>query len=250
MTTRTFTTGTQGATSSGLGAGTPRRPQGYVPASLTNLDTQDVVEFMFRPTELTFSKSVQWNQSNDLRQAKRGRNLPPPDFRSGDPITLELNLLFDTYDVSGDSKVDVRSQTKKLWDMALITQSRQVNQTTLGSPPKVRFSWGSGEPLIAVITSISETFILFLPDGMPVRSRIKIALRQADDVGKFPGQNPTSGGPADMRVHTVTTGETIDQIAYEAYGRSSAWRHVAAVNNLEDPSHLEPGRRLLLTPLP
>jgi nucleoid-associated protein YgaU len=72
---------------------------------------------------------------------------------------------------------------------------------------------------------------------------------QAEEQGQYPGQNPTSGAREGYAVHVVKEGETIDWIAFTAYGTSTAWRHLAAGNDLDDPGRLQPGQRLLIVPL-
>src|SRR5438132_1089198 len=78
-------------------------------------------------------------------------------------------------------------------------------------------------------------------------SPTKLQLEPSRD---YPGQNPTSGGHDGYAFHQVIEGETIDIIAFQEYGSRTAWRHLAEVNNLDDPSRLAPGQRLLLVPLP
>lgn len=216
----------------------------YAPATLTNLEdtnsNENSVRFQYRPTEFTYSRSVNWNQAG--KGAVR-EDSPEADFAGGQPITMSLKLLFDTY----ETQKDVRATTKKLWKMSLIQESLKDKNNGQGRPPKVQFAWGTGTTFVAFITQISERFLLFLNDGTPVRSEVNISFREV--VEKKTGTNPTSGGPAGVRIHTVTQGETIDWIAFQEYGDPNAWRALAANNNLEDPTQLRPGQRLLITAL-
>ena len=45
-------------------------------------------------------------------------------------------------------------------------------------------------------------------------------------------------------------GQTLDWIAYQEYGDTSAWRHIAQVNNIQNPRNLKAGTVLKLVPLP
>jgi nucleoid-associated protein YgaU len=214
----------------------------YEPAYITNLDDESddgSVICMFRPNEFTLSRTNNWNTSG--KAAKQDE--PEPDFGGGSPITFSLKLLFDTYEQE-DSEQDVRLITKKLWKMSMIQESLKDADNAQGRPPKVQFVWGGNTPIIAFITSITERFMLFLNDGTPVRSEVTLNLRQV--LLKKKRQNPTSGSPTSTRVHTVKQGETIDWIAYHVYGDANAWRYLAAVNNLDDPTALRPGQRLLI----
>ena len=216
--------------------------QGMSRAVLKNLDTGAEVEVMFRPKEFSFSKNNQWEPAKAV-----GLAMSPPQFKGGQPMSMTLELFFDTYE---DKDKDVRNRTKELWTMMGIPENNKHPNTQKGQPPYVRFIWGSLSSFTAIITQMSQKYTLFLSNGTPVRSTVTITLQQAKDDNHYPFQNPTSGGPGDMLVHTVTEGETIDWIAYQVYGNANAWRHLAAYNNLEDPSRLAPGQRLLVSPLP
>ena len=60
---------------------------GLAPATLTNLDTNEIVNFMFNPFEYTLSKRNTW-QDKPLT----GQNLPYINFQQGGAITLKLTL--------------------------------------------------------------------------------------------------------------------------------------------------------------
>jgi nucleoid-associated protein YgaU len=48
----------------------------------------------------------------------------------------------------------------------------------------------------------------------------------------------------------VSEGQTLAWIAYQEYGDSGYWRHIAETNDLADPLDLRPGQVLKLVPLP
>jgi hypothetical protein len=213
-----------------------------VKATLRNLDTGNSVSCMFNPTDYTFSKTVNWASSTD-----RGANVPTLEFTGGEAATLSLKLFFDT----NDSGADVRSKyTNELWDLAMVNKNKLDPNTGKGSPPRCMFEWGSAWSFEAVVTSISTSFTMFLEDGTPTRATVDISLKQAKDPGKFPAQNPTSGGIAGHRRHTVQQRESLDFIASEEYGEARHWRHIADANGIDDPRHVQPGTLLVLPPLP
>jgi hypothetical protein len=181
---------------------------GLEPAVIRNLDTGAVVNCLFRPKDWALAKTNTWTPGKAV-----GKTMQPPKYTSGSPITMSLELVFDTYEATGNR--DVRLKTRGLWAMMRVTTARQENQTKKSEPPHVEFRWGRTWSFKAVIQ----------------------------------GQNPTSGGPGGYAVHEVKEGETIDHIAFQEYGSSAAWRHLAEANNLDDPSRLQPGQRLLLVPL-
>jgi hypothetical protein len=212
-----------------------------VKALLRNLDTQKTISCMFNPTDYSFSKSVTWAQA-----AERGANVPVLEFTGGEAAVLTLKLFFDTSD-SGD---DVRAKyTNALWDLAMVNQDKKDPKTDKGRPPNCTFEWGNAWSFEAVVTSITTNFTMFKEDGTPTRANVDLTLKQAKDPGKFPAQNPTSGGVAGHKRHIVQQAETLDYIAAREYGEAHHWRHIAEANGLDDPMRLQPGMVLALPPL-
>jgi len=212
-----------------------------VKATLRNLDTGKSVTCMFNPTEYTFAKSVSWSGSAD-----RGANVPTLEFTGGEAATLSLKLFFDTSD-TGD---DVRNKyTNALWDLAMVNKGSIDSKTNKGRPPRCMFEWGSAWSFEAVVTSISTSFTMFREDGTPTRASVDVSLKQAKDPGKFPAQNPTSGGAAGHKRHVVQQRETLDVIAAREYGAAHLWRHIAEANGIDDPMRVQPGTMLALPPV-
>jgi nucleoid-associated protein YgaU len=209
-------------------------------ATITSIPDGDVVTCLFRPKEYTFSKTNSWTPGKVV-----GSEMEKPKFNGGQPKTVKLELIFDTW----EAKTDVRDKTGKLWKMMKISPQKTEPSTKVGEPPYVEFRWGEFWTFRAVITSITEKFTLFAPEGEPRRSVVSLDLLQAEMEENWPGQNPTSGGRENYAVHIVKEGETIDWIAFVEYGNSNAWRELAAGNRLDDPSRLRPGQRLLVVPL-
>jgi hypothetical protein len=213
-----------------------------VKASIRNLDTSETITFEFNPTEYSISKTNNWAASSSS-----GANVGELEFSGGNPIELTMSLIFDT-SLTGE---DVQGKyTSKLWKLAMVNQQNLDSTTQRGRPPQCEFRWGGNWSFKAVVTSISEKLTLFLPDGMPIRSELSLTLKQAQDEGEFPFQNPTSGGVVGHRTHIVRQRETLDGIAAAEYGQARHWRYIAEVNRIDNPLTLRPGRLLRLPPLP
>lgn len=209
-------------------------------ATITSIPGGDVVTCLFRPKEYTFSKTNTWNP-----EGKVGAPFNKPKFGGSQPKSVQLELIFDTW----EAKTDVRDKTGLLWKMMKNAPEKTEPVTLIGEPPYVEFRWGTFWSFKAAITQLTEKFTLFAPNGQPRRSTVTIALLQVEPEEIWPRQNPTSGGRENYVVHIVKEGETIDWIAFTEYGNSNAWRHLAATNRLDDPSRLRPGQRLLVAPL-
>jgi nucleoid-associated protein YgaU len=90
---------------------------------------------------------------------------------------------------------------------------------------------------------------MVLEDGTPTRATVDLTLRQALAAGDFPAQNPTSAGAAGIRTRVVQQRETLDLIAFQEYGNTHHWRHIADANGIDNPLAIKPGMVLALPPI-
>jgi len=211
-------------------------------AKIVQLDknnrAKEEVVVMFNPKELTFSKQNNWNP-----KAEPKANLPKFDFGGGSSTTLQMELHFDTY----ADKKDVRKEyTDKIYKMMLVDEDLKDNANGKSRPPYVRFQWGDKVGFKAVITNLTQRFILFREDGTPVRAVLDVSFTQVVDELFNPSQNPTSGGVGGERVWTVRDGDKLESIAYAEYGDSTLWRAIADANDLTNVRRLKPGAQLLI----
>lgn len=209
------------------------------PAVIENLSTHDKVYCMFNPNEYTLTKQNQWDAGN-----AKGVNVPKVKFKQGGAQSLKLQLFFDTY----AQGADVRELTQGLWKMMMVTDDKKNQKNNKSEPPRVAFTWGSFY-FRAVVTNISQKFTLFNKDGLPLRTTVDVSFQQVEDPDAHAGQNPTSGGGAPMKTHTVQAGERLDLIAFEAYGEATEWRRIARENRLLNPLRLREGQQLIIPPL-
>jgi hypothetical protein len=213
-----------------------------VKAKFLNVDTGEEIPCMFNPPSYSFSKDNSWAEATG-----KGMNTPALfEFNGGKSSDLTIDLFFDTH-LTGE---DVRKKyTNAIWKLALVEPSTVDAVTQKGRPPVCEFSWGTAWSFKAVVTGVTQKFTFFLEDGTPTRADVTVKLRQVEDAGKYPGQNPTSGGQAGQRVHVVQQRETLDMIAAREYGASRYWRLIAEANKIDDPLRLKPGQMLSLPPL-
>jgi nucleoid-associated protein YgaU len=214
-------------------------------ASIMNLDKGGhPIECMFNPNEYTFTKQNSWTQGRNS-----GSNVPQLEFGGGQPATLRMQLFFDTYSEArsaGEAK-DVRKQhTDAIWELMMVDESLKDPKNKKGRPPRVRFLWGKTWLFDAVITSVTQKFTLFLPDGTPVRATLDVSFQQIKDERQLSPQNPTSGGPGAHRRWTVREGDNLAWIAYRVYGDPNQWRQIADANKLTNVRRLTPGRVLVI----
>jgi len=205
---------------------------GFEKAQIKNLETNAVIDCMFRPKELSLSKTNTWS----TEQVKE-KDVPKIEFGGGGAEELKMQLFFDTYQTGED----VRHHTNEVWSLMYVTKKKE--------PPKCQFTWGKYLSFKAVITSISQQFTLFLSNGTPVRSTLDVSFKQATNEKSPPPQNPTTVSKPGYRTRRVIQGETLDWIAFEEYGDANKWRLIADINKLDDPRSLEEGLVLAIAPL-
>jgi nucleoid-associated protein YgaU len=82
-----------------------------------------------------------------------------------------------------------------------------------------------------------------------VRATLNVTFQEAEKSGKYPLQNPTTGGNPGYKARIVKEGDTLDWIAHEEYGDAAMWRFIADTNNINNPKILKPGQTLSIAPL-
>jgi nucleoid-associated protein YgaU len=192
----------------------------------------DKIPVMFNPEEYTLSKDI-----NYARIGVPGLNSPVLQFVHGNLQTLEMELFLDTY----EAHTDVRLRTTQLTD--LLTIDPQTH-----APPVLLFTWSSLS-FICVLSKVTQRFVMFLPDGTPVRARLQVTFNEFADplLQAMAQKNETADY---TKLHVVTEGETLSTIAARVYDNPLVWRPIALVNDLDDPRRLTVGHQLVIPKLP
>lgn len=196
------------------------------------------IEFQFNPRELSLSKNAKWKREAQRNAKKSG----VPEFTGADPCKLTVEMFFDATDKMDSSVV---RRVEQLFACCVPTDSSR--EAKKGSPPWVVFHWGGMVGFPAFVSSVTAKYTLFTPGGTPVRALCTVALEEIS--GEQSGQNPTSGALAARDVHVLVAGDTLHSVAHRAYGRPGLWRHIAAANDIDDPTRVRPGTALLVPAL-
>ena len=140
------------------------------------------IEFMFNPTELSFTRNLKLNCPDG---ARTDDGLPKITFGAPEAMSLNLNgLIFDTYE-SGENILDKHIQ--KLCEAVEFVDGKE-------RPPMYIFAWGKQDYLRCFVQSLTYRLTMFLPDGTPVRASVDLTLQQI-------GETTSSGkaGPPSRR---------------------------------------------------
>jgi Contractile injection system tube protein/LysM domain len=189
---------------------------------------------LFNPKELSVTVGASWNDD-----PLGGQGGPTLEYQGGTSGTMSLELFFDTTDTG----TTVASYTNDLIGLTKIDKtlpgySQAANN---GRPPWVKFHWGGFHSFRCVIESVTVTFVYFAGDGMPLRARASLGLKQFEPDDTWPAQNPTSGTPAPSAAHQIQPGENLALIAARYYDDATKWRPIAMANGIRDPFRLRPG---------
>ncbi len=202
---------------------------------IQNVDTGKDIEVLFNPKEYTFTKSVPWGEHNI-----HGLDAPHQEFTSGNPMVLEVELFFDTYEKEGEER-NVRKYTDWLETCTLVNPDKH-------RPPILLVTWGKALQFKCLLSALTQRFIMFLDDGTPCRAICNCTFKEYS-----PASEQLKAAPRHSPDHTkrrvVKLGDTLSWIAGKEYGDPAQWRTIAQANNIDNPMDLSPGTELLIPPL-
>ncbi len=178
-----------------------------------------LIEFMFNPTELSFSKEVETSENKGARTQDKGQ--PKVAYSNTSSYKVTINkILFDTYETGED----VVKKYIELFRRAVQfpEPGGPFSQTGSSSPgglmgnlikaagkadgkddkqrtPLYTFAWGKNVYLRSCfVEKLSYKLTMFLPDGTPVRAVIdSLTLKEADE--PKPNQDQSTPNPSNFQ---------------------------------------------------
>jgi hypothetical protein len=205
------------------------------------------VRVQFNPTSMRMSMTNEVGSGGGPgRQAEQ--------YIGASSTTLSFDLVFDTADEgTTGTPVNVRDRTHDVMQFLLPSEgSRQA-------PPRVRFHWGDFV-YDGVVTSLNEDLDLFASNGVPLRSKLTVSIKEQRPefaaLQSGPGANtgdaarspvaPPPGAPGSRgllgigdRTAPAIGGESLAEFAARVNLDPAAWRGLAA--GLEGTLSLEAG---------
>jgi nucleoid-associated protein YgaU len=212
-------------------------------AVITNTTSGERIPVMFNPEEYTLNR-----ENNFAQIGVPGLSAPIIQFVHGNQQTLEMELFLDTYEAhkSGSRPLnaagdDVRKLARQVTDLMNIDPATHA-------PPVLLFTWSS-LAFTCVLGRATQRFIMFQPDGTPVRARLTVTFSQYSNV-ELEAKEVKRETADYTKVHMVRQGETLATIAAAVYGDPRLWRPIALRNAIDDPRRLAVGARLAVPQLP
>jgi contractile injection system tube protein/LysM domain-containing protein len=186
-----------------------------------------IVPVRFNPTQYVIEKG---NAFAEIPIP--GLETPPIQFIRGNAERLTTELLLDTSDTLEDVRLKYTDQLRGLLKV----------QPALHAPPILRFTWDT-QVFVGVAESMTFTYQLFTPEGIPLRANLTLALKEYRPVDQQINETPRQSPDVD-KAYTVRRGDTLSDIAAAAYDDPAPWRAIARANDIADPRTLAPGRVL------
>lgn len=212
-------------------------------AVLTNTVTGAKIPVQFNPEEYTLNREINYAQA-----AIPGLSAPILQFVNGTMQTLEMELFLDSYEQHKVGSAVVNSaQSDVRVLVAQVTDLMSIDATT-HAPPILLFTWGSLS-FTCVLARCAQRYIMFLPDGTPVRARLTVSFNEYRNIDLEAKEVKRETSDFSKR-HVVSQGETLSGIAAGEYGDPALWRVIAIANDLQLARNLPPGLNLLLPNLP
>lgn len=185
------------------------------------------IPLRFNPTDYKLSKS------NTFAEIPiPGLEAPPLQYVRGGSETLTVEALVDTSDTLDDVRVRYVDRLRGL----MTPDSREH------APPIVRFVWGRSI-FTGVLEKLDIAYQLFLPDGVPLRAKLDLTLKEYRQAA-VQAMDPPRSSPTLEKSYVVRRGDTLSSIAAALYRRPDAWRELARANGITDPRDLRPGQVL------
>jgi LysM repeat protein len=188
-----------------------------------------IIPLRFSPTEYQLQKA-----NNFAEIAIPGLESPPIQFVRGASAKLSAELLADTSDTLEDVREKYVNKLRALLDL-----NRELH-----APPILRLTWDK-EVFRGVLESLNVTYVLFNQEGVPLRAKLSVALKEYRPVEVQIKENPTAS-PDFEKSYTVQRGDTLSGIGAAIYRDATVWREIANANQIRDPRTLAPGTVLTL----
>jgi hypothetical protein len=231
------------------------------PVTKAQLSSDDgtVVRFDFNPEKLTKSQGPASGSGGG------GKGSTPPVSHNTQTGTSHASALANTPGGAGgkpvagfvDKGTAAGPSTYKLQNVWFDDPTGTTLATTVaklfswlepldksGTPPTLKFEWSTAFTFTCVITNVDATYTLFAPSGLPIRASVNISLKERPVKPQPP--NPTSGSVGGLRSRVLVSGDTLQSVAHQEYGKPGLWRRLADLNGIDDPMRVAPGTVLHL----
>jgi hypothetical protein len=194
--------------------------------------------YTLRINPATFTQSAKTTYSPNRTTDTAGRIMR---YVTIEPQTVSFEFYLDaTGVIEGiDSVADEIAKFKKV--------AYDYNGS-IHSPNYLHVVWGRALDFKCRLTSADVEYLLFDPDGTPLRAKVKASLVEFVSAAEL-ARRANKSSPDLSLARVAVAGDSLPLMCFRIYGDSRYYLEVARYNGFIDFRNLQPGTRVLFPPL-
>ncbi|HEY0612392.1 MAG TPA: hypothetical protein VGD35_22110 [Chitinophaga sp.] len=181
----------------------------------------------------------------ELKEKPAGGNQgSAPEYKFTSPEELKLEFTLDnTGTIEGNvyDGTPVPKQVEKLLGTVYKMQGEAHR------PSILKIQWGSFFTFDCVLSSLDINYVLFKPNGEPLRAKVSASFKQYTEP-QIRSRQENKKSPDLTRVIKVSDGDTLPNLSYKSYGTPKYYPQVAYANKLMSIRTLRTGDDLVFPP--
>jgi hypothetical protein len=182
----------------------------------------------------------------ELKEKPAGGNQgSAPEYKFTSPEELKLEFTLDnTGTIEGNvyDGTPVPQQVDKL----LATVYKMKGEAH--RPSILKIQWGSFFTFDCVLSTLDINYVLFKPNGEPLRAKVSATFKQYTEP-QIRSRQENKKSPDLTRAIRVADGDTLPNLSYKSYGNPKYYPQVAYANKLMSIRTLRTGDELVFPPV-
>jgi len=181
----------------------------------------------------------------ELKEKPAGGNQgSAPEYKFTSPEELKLDF---TLDNTGTIEGNVYDGTPVPKQVEKLLATVYKMQGEAHRPSILKIQWGSFFTFDCVLSSLDINYVLFRPNGEPLRAKVSASFKQYTEP-QIRTRQENKKSPDLTRVIKVADGDTLPNLAYKSYGTPKYYPQVAYANKLMSIRTLRTGDDLVFPP--
>lgn len=191
-------------------------------------------------------ESYSQNYKIELKEKPTGGNQgSAPEYKFTSPEELKLDF---TLDNTGTIEGNVYDGTPVPRQVEKLLETVYKMKGEAHRPAFLKIQWGSFFSFDCVLSGLDINYVLFKPDGEPLRARVSATFKQYVEP-QLRNRVQNKNSPDLTRVIRIADGDTLANLSYKSYGDPKYYPQVAFSNNLMSIRGLRTGDDMVFLPL-
>ena len=206
-------------------------------AMFIGLDGGGAFEVQYNPKEFKFDKPVSWKEHDDQGQEST------LEFQKASPASMQVDLVFDTTKDNSDVRTSWVNQLLELTNPECTPGDGEAAELGKQRPTRVYYLWGDFY-FYGVIESVNVTYVMFSPDGNPIRAKVSVKMKEWTPQNSYSGGGGTGGYDSDsVQLVQLGAGQTLSSLA-ALFGTTA--QAIGEMNGLSDLMDVAAGTMLVV----